>query len=286
MKHIKNISELKSSTYQSAADQLKRKGHIRRVSNLEDWAGKRKAEELEVVKKEMIDRIKSIGKFKIYIEEDILADFYLHFEFDELQFKDRFRDWICGDIDSLYIDLNIGIIPVLESEEDKKSFYNSYFYANRYTKHSNEYYKSVGLTQIGEIQIHLGFMPSKTEYFPGGIGNDVDDEIDFDQLYNIWRANKYDERIPRPVNPRGSVYIDSWSNIKWSLDNRREAVKFRKALIDIFKGNVEYDSNTNKPGGLKAEVMDFLIPDFIEFDYFIEWIDSLNSINVNRLYKD
>lgn len=286
MKHIKNISELKSSTYQSAADQLKRKGHIRRVSNLEDWAGKRKEEELEVVRKEMIDRIKSIGKFKIYIEEDILADFYIHFEFDESRFRNRFEEWIDGQIDSLYIDLYIGIIPVLESEEDKKSFYNSYFYANRYTKNSNEYYKSVGLTQIGEMQIHLGSMPHKTEYFPGGIGNDVDDEIDFDRLYDIWRVNQYDERIPHPVDPKGSIYIDNWFDIKWSLDSRREAVKFRKALIDIFKGNVEYDDNPNKPGGLKSEVMDFLIPDYIEFDYFIEWIDSLNSINVNRLYKD
>lgn len=286
MKHIKNISELKSSTYQSAADQLKRKGHIRRVSNLEDWAGKRKEEELEVVRKEMIDRIKSIGKFKIYIEEDILADFYIHFEFDESGFRNRFEEWIDGQIDSLYIDLYIGIIPVLESEEDKKSFYNSYFYANRYTKNSNEYYKSVGLTQIGEMQIHLGSMPHKTEYFPGGIGNDVDDEIDFDRLYDIWRVNQYDERIPHPVDPKGSIYIDNWFDIKWSLDSRREAVKFRKALIDIFKGNVEYDDNPNKPGGLKSEVMDFLIPDYIEFDYFIEWIDSLNSINVNRLYKD
>jgi len=272
MKYIINISELKSSTYQSAADDLKRKGHKRRVSDLETWAEKRKQEENEILKKEMVDRIKSIGTFQIEISDSIF-EFYIYFRFNPNRFKERYQEWIIGDIGSLYIELDIGVIPVLNDDESRDNLYSDL--------QKNYMYDLVtGLTWIGMIELHLGFMPSETEYFTNG--------IDFNNLYDIWKRNNYDHRIPKPINPKGSIYKENWDGVPWQLSSRREAVKFRKSLIDIFNGNVSYDDYSKNPGGLKGKVMDTLISDTdcIELDYFEEWIKSLSRINVNSLYKD
>lgn len=264
MKHIKNISELKSSTYQSAADALKSKGHHRRVGALQDWADKKKLQEIEIKKNKLIERISTIGTFQVYFVEDILIECYLHLYFDTKDFLDNYKSWIHGDRDDLYITLYISVLPVLSDDVDEDSYGRSHLF--------NKKKDELGFHHIGEVGIHLGAMPETTEYFEHG--------IDFDELSDIYDNDKFDKRIPYPLSPLGRIFKDNWTPYNWELSNRRQAAKFRKALIDIFKGNVDY--------GLKEQIMDFLISDYdiIDFEYFEEWLTSLGRINVNRLYKD
>lgn len=273
MKHIINISELKSSTYQSAADALKKHGHKRRVSDLESWAEKKRESERQVKIKELVDRIKTIGTFQIYFPDDIVIDSFLIIKISKDLFIDSYWNWIIGDSDSIHIDFELGILPVLRDESEEEDYKSSNFF-----KKNNP--DDLGVHKIGEFYIHLGFMPEETEYFTSG--------IDYDELRNIYTENEYDPRIPYPINPRGILYKEDYHNSNWFFYNRREAAKFRKALIDIFRGNVEYDSTPDRPGGLKEDVMEFLISDndYIGFEEFQNWINSLSRINVNRLYKD
>ena len=272
MKHIKNISELKSSTYQSAADALKGKGHHRRVGALQDWAKKRKLQEIEVKKKQLVDRIKSIGTFELYFVENIILDCYLHLTFNKIDFLDNYQEWIHGDREDLYITLYISALPVLGDDVAEDSYKRSRLFNNDKDE--------LGFHHIGEVGINLGSMPETTEYFEHG--------IDYAELSSIYDNDKFDKRIPYPISPMGRMYKDNWHGYNWEFSNRREAAKFRKALIDIFRGNVNYDSTSENPGGLKEQIMDFLISDYdiIDFEYFEEWITSLGRINVNRLYKD
>lgn len=278
MKHIRNISELKSSTYQSAADALKKQGHKRRVSNLESWAEKKRESERQVKIKELVDRIKTIGTFQIYFPDDIVLESYVIIQLNKDLFTDNYWNWINGDSSSLYVDLEVGILPVLRDEMEEQDYKSSNFFSNN--KLGNVQYNDLGVHWIGEFQIHLGFMPEETEYFSAG--------INYDELGDIYRQDRYDPRVPHPVNPKGAIYKEDYHNSTWFFSNRRESSKFRKALIDIFRGNVEYDSTPDRPGGLKEDVMEFLISenDYIGFEEFENWIKSLSRINVNRLYKD
>ena len=280
MKHIINISELKSSTYQSAADALKGKGHKRRVSDLESWAEKKRESERQVKIKELIDRVKTIGTFQIYFPDDIVVECYLILKLNKDLFTDNYWNWINGDSSSLYVDLEVGILPILRDESEEEDYKSSNFFRNN--KLGNVEYNDLGVHWhwIGEFYIHLGYMPEETEYFSAG--------INYDELGDIYRQDRYDPRIPNPVNPKGVIEKEDYHYSKWFFYNRREAAKFRKALIDIFRGNVEYDSTTDRPGGLKEDVMEFLISenDYIGFEEFENWIKSLSRINVNRLYKD
>lgn len=275
MKYIKNISELKSSTYKSAADALKKHGHVKRVSALEDWAKKREIEEDNERKSQFIKRFKSIGEFKITFNPpgvglgafDIRC--YLHLWFDSSMFEENYVDWIYGSRDNLDIFIGVSIIPIVETEEDIENYQIFMDMMNgRITQNSYSY-------SIGELAIHFGSMSEL--------------DMDIAEYSHIYRQNKYDSRLPQPVNPDGhKFYKDIWHGINWEFADRRNALRFRKALIDIFSGNVEYDETTDRPGGLKEDVMDFLMTDnsYIELDYYEEWVKSLSRIRVNQLYKD
>lgn len=135
MKHIKNISELKASTYRSAASELRKKGHFNRVDKLNAWAKERG-------RIDSINQTKDIGVFEIKVMEgynrettDVACEgqFYISIGFDEGRnqedFKYLMQDGNEGDVAHLVLD--ISILP-LDMENDKRLDEFLYVYNGKY----------------------------------------------------------------------------------------------------------------------------------------------------------
>lgn len=267
MKHIKKLSErLYSDTYKSAAKKLKSYGHNKRVVDLENWGKKKEIEENNKIKANMIESIKSIGTYELFFNyENYRGEFYICLDFDPHMFLDRYAEWIGGDSSDLHLSMSIGVIPLNDDE-----FKNTEISADRGGAGKD------GVYWIGDLTLHLGEFP-KSEY---------PDEPE-DWAYVIYRKDDLSPKLPHPINPKGVMYLECWEH-NFVFVDRRNAARFRKSIIDIFKGNIEYKETPENPGGLKGDVMDFLcserpIFDIYEFETFIK---SLSRANINRFFRD
>jgi len=261
MKHLKKISEeLKSSVYKSAADKLAKLGHKRRVSDLESWANKKLEDEKEQTQNKLLNEIKSIGTFNINISDgQYIGDFYVNLHLDKSQFGEHYNNWMSGDQTDLYTFLSFGVLPV------DKEFHNTDI-AKRIGKNPD------GTYWLGELTIHLGDYPKG---------------VDLEEMYRLYEIDDLSPNLPHPENPKGVAYLEQWQ-YQFHLADRRSAVRFRKSIIDIFKGNIEYKETTKNPGGLKEQFIDYFCSDnpILTIGEFEEFITSLGKININRFYKD
>lgn len=267
MKYLKRYNEeLDPKTYYSVARKLDKLGHKNRVSKLRDW-GKKSAVNL------LRKKIESLGTFELTIGPNggnpvdvYTGEFYIYLQFDRDIFNDRYYNWICGDIDDLWIYLNMAILPV--NDDFKEHDVAQGIESSRGESSDGKYW-------VGEISIHLGNVPGYLTVH------------DMEEIYRIYQNDKYSSKLPNPVNPKGQISMDYWE-YPFHFVDRRTASRFRKGLIDIFKGNIVYKETSEQPGGLKEELIDFLISDnnYIDFDGFQTWLQTLGRININRLYKD
>ncbi len=227
---------------------------------MEEWSNIKADKEKLEERKELIKKIGTIGTFNMSMNNEYVGDFYINLSFDSWQLNDHYSNWISDGVGSgLFLYLNIAVLP-LNSDFDSSDFANS---NNKNTD---------GTYWIGEIGLHLGNYPS---------------DVDVDEMYNIYEEDNLSPNLPHPINPNGYLGFDYWEK-PFLFSDRRNAAKFRKALIDIFRGNVIYKETPENPGGLKGDVMDILCSDrpiytIGEFEGFIK---SLSRININRFFKD
>ena len=261
MKHLNKISEeLKSSVYKSAADKLAKLGHKRRVSDLESWAKIKLEKEKEELQKQFQKEIEPLGTFTINIRNgEYIGDFYINLVFDKDMFNEHYTNWIYGEQKDLYTFLSFGVLPV---DED----FDYTDIADSYGKNRN------GSYWLGQISIHLGEYP---------------DDVDQVEMQRIFDKDSLSTKLPHPKNPKGIVHLEDWE-YAFHFNDRRSAVKFRKSIIDIFKGNVDYKETTENPGGLKEQFVDYFCSDnpILTIGEFEEFITSLGKMNINRFYKD
>ena len=128
MKYLKKYNEeLKPGTYFSAARKLKKIGHTDRASELEDWGSKVESRENLVKWRDVLQDYAPFGLFKIKISDPIypiskkghqlVGDFALFIQFDELAFEDSYeyeREKDPDNIQGLSIPMFIGLIPTSE----------------------------------------------------------------------------------------------------------------------------------------------------------------------------
>jgi hypothetical protein len=89
------------------------------------------------------------------------------------------------------------------------------------------------------------------------------------------------------MEPRGSVSLEDYGEFYPVFSNRSSAVRFKKALIDIFDGKIVLRETDENPGGVKGMLMDELCSERERsLKEFIAFIDSLKKISINSLYKD
>lgn len=140
MKYLKKFNEeLKSGTYKSASNKLKKLGHVDRANELESFAKTRKYKENLIKWSEVVKKYSKYGTFKMNIDIDpanglickspFSDDFYLAIIFEDDQFSDCFDE-----IGKNYLSFFVGIIPKNEEiikkihDIDPDVFFDNGFY--------------------------------------------------------------------------------------------------------------------------------------------------------------
>lgn len=265
MRYLKKFNEeLKPSTYRRATDSLQKMGHKKRASTI-DWSDKvEKMESInfrkDINREDLIKSISSIGEFEIeidvgnydsisYNDTKKIGQFYIHLSLIKNVLHTQIEGWKKYNIGLCWLPLDLGIIPANpESEEILKS-----------SKNTGDNWERIFLN----LTIPYSVLTDDQLYEFG-----IKKPINIDDLKNqMFPSGKLDFAKSSPP------FVD-----------RKNAIKFKKALIDIFDGNVDYGSTPNNPGGLKEEVMDELYN--LTMDDILRFIDSIKKINVNDLYKN
>jgi hypothetical protein len=122
MKYLKKFNEeLKPGTYFSAARKLKKLGHTDRASELEDWGYNVESRENLVKWRDNLQDYSPFGLFKVKISgkkgQQLVGDFALFIQFDELAFEDSYeylRQENGDNIKGLSIPMFIGVVPTSE----------------------------------------------------------------------------------------------------------------------------------------------------------------------------
>jgi hypothetical protein len=128
-KELNKISEeLKPNAYLSAADELKKMGHIKRPENLINHA-----------KYIVLEEAKKLGQFQLKLvrgggSEVKFVNCYLSLLFNDSYYNEAFAEWLDGDRSSFWIGIMQGLHPVSEEDaanlewyfgEDIKHYINS-----------------------------------------------------------------------------------------------------------------------------------------------------------------
>lgn len=258
MKHIKAFEELKPMTYLSAADKLTNIGHKKRPVALRDWA-------MTLLHKNTLNSIKTIGSFTFRIEnffkKQFTGNFYVYLSID----YDMFYDQLEGLKEGGRVDIpfDVAFIPV--DDESKKTIESLGDVV--YNSRLGVYNSRLGVYYVSKFYINLT--------------NGIYASDSLLSEYGIKRKDLKGQLIPNSY-----VDFEDTHEVYILLDSRKDAVRFKKALYDIFNGDVEYRSTPDNPGGLKDELFDIFDENNLDLGDIYRFISSLKKINVNRLYND
>jgi len=245
--------ELKYQSYQSAATKLSKLGHVKRSEELQKWSDEIKKRESDAKTKMSEEDAKQLGTFQMKItgnKQNIEGDFYVSFYFNTETIDDQFYSW--NDGGQLWLEFPFAVIPVNDETKAK---------------------------MIEGVEPNYG-KPNTGMYY-------------FQSMYlNFSKAFTWDseeEKIsPNTVmEPTGKVSLEDYGEFYPVFSNRSSAVRFKKALIDVFEGKIILRETEKDPGGVKGMLMDELCSERDRtFEEFLSFIDSLKKISINSLYKD
>jgi hypothetical protein len=183
-------------------------------------------------------------------KQNIEGDFYVSFYFNTETIDDQFYNW--NDGGQLWLEFPFAVIPVNDETKAK---------------------------MIEGVEPNYG-KPNTGMYY-------------FQSMYlNFSKAFTWDseeEKIsPNTVmEPTGKVSLEDYGEFYPVFSNRSSAVRFKKALIDVFEGKIILRETEKDPGGVKGMLMDELCSERDRtLDEFLSFIDSLKKISINSLYKD
>ena len=244
--------ELKYQSYQSAAAKLSKLGHVKRSAELQKWGDEIKKRESDAKTKKFEEDAKQLGTYQMIIDrgrkEAVEGNFYVSFYFNTDDIDDRFDNWFDGS--ELWFEFPFAVIPA-DDETKAKMIENI---EPRYGKPNNGmfYFQSM----------YLNFSKAFT-----------------------WDSEE--EKKSWVMEPRGIVSLEDYGEFYPVFSNRSSAVRFKKALIDIFDGKIVLRETDENPGGVKGMLMDELCSERERsLKEFIAFIDSLKKISINSLYKD
>lgn len=242
--------ELKSDTYKSAADKLAKIGHIKRPEELMKWHELVKKREEEQRKIAIINDVKKLGIYKMFlsyrrnnITYEHTGDFYINIYFDSWNLDENYGDWK-QDGGSLWANFSFGVIPVDEEG----------------LKFCEEVVKPIIGTGSDKLTYWLGcFWLNLTE------GNQPGDLV---------------------FKPTGKGYFEEYEG-KWHIANRASAIKFKEALFKVFNGDIIIRETPDIPGGEKEKIIDYLCNDMNhDIEEYEDVMKSIKRISLNKLYKD
>lgn len=248
--------ELSPSTYLSAADKLKKMGHIRRPEALTAYAKEIEQREKDAIKKRVFEEAKKLGEFQLKLvrgggSEVKFTNCYLSLLFNDSYYHEVLSEWIDGDRSNFWIGIMQGVHPV--GEEDAENL--EWYFGDDISGYTNSHN---GIIWLQDIYICL----SNSDY-------------------------KSAEGQKLPMRPTGQISIEGSEFSEVYFANRREAIKFKNLIVGLFEGDIEYI----QPNGLdfKEQILEELCENDerpVELTEFEELIDKLRVTRLNHLYRD
>lgn len=244
--------ELKSDVYKSAADKLKKLGHIKRPEELMKWHEITKQKEADALKLATLKDCQQMGVYQLSISyrkggQDFKykGDVYINMYFDNYNLEEGYTEWKDGQ-NALWLNFGFGVIPV--DEEGKKFF-----------------------KEVAEPIVGLG--SDKLTYWLGCFWLNISRSI-----------NPGEEEIK--FTPEGKGYFEEYEGT-WHLANRASAIKFKNTLYRIFTGDIIIRETPSIPGGMKEHIIEDLCNEKgHDIDEFEDIMNSIKVLNLNKLYKD
>ena len=243
--------ELKYQSYQSAAAKLSKLGHVKRSTELQKWSDEIKKRESDAKTKMSEEDAKQLGTFQMKItgnKQNIEGDFYVSFYFNTDTIDDQFDNWYDGG--RLWLEFPFAVIPVNDETKAK---------------------------MIEGVEPNYGKPNNGMYYFQSMY-------LNFSKAFT-W--NSVEEKKSWEMIPTGYISLEDYGEFYPVFSNRSSAVRFKKALIDVFDGKIVLRETEKDPGGVKGMLMDELCSERDRtFEEFLSFIDSLKKISINSLYKD
>jgi hypothetical protein len=246
--------ELNPSTYLSAADKLKKMGHIRRPEILTAYAKEIQEREKNARKKRVFEEAKKLGEFQLKLErrgEFKFANCYLSLLFNDSFYTEALSEWLDADRRNLWMGIMQGVHPV--GEEDAANL--EWYFGDDISNYTNSHN---GIIWLQDIYICL----SNSDYISA-------------------------EGQKLPMRPTGQISIEGSEFSEVYFANRREAIRFKNLIVGLFEGDIEYI----QPNGLdfKEQLLEELCENDerpVELPELEELIDKLRVTRLNNLYRD
>lgn len=247
---VESLGEkLKSDVYKSAADKLAKMGHIKRPEELMKWHDIIKKREDDAKKKRSIEDAKQLGIYqcKLHFGKRESKEFTGNF-----YLKLYYDDW---QMDDTYRDF----------KNDGGNLWMSF---------------SIGIIPVDAEGEQYCQEVLKTTIGLGGDGVTY-------WLGCLWiNLTENNEPGDLAFRPAGKAYIECYEG-NFYLTNRASAIQLKKKLFDLFKGDVVLNETPDCPGGEKERIIDDLCNDRgHDIEEYIEIMNSIQRISLNKLYKD
>ena len=253
-KDLSTNEELKPQTYISAADKLKNLGHIKRPEQLKAWAETIKQREIDAKHKMALEQAKKLGQFQLRFakrEEVKFANCYIQLYFSSDHYlSEMLPEWLDGDRDSLWPQFMFGIHPVSEEDLEVLDWYVGG--VRGYTNSNN------GIIWLQDFYINLTTQSCKDE-----------------------------DGVMLPMTTSGVVSIEGSEFTEVYFANRREAIKFRNLLVDLFEGDIDYTQPNGKD--FKEDIIETWCEHDerpVDLSELEDFIDKLRVMRLNSLYRD
>ena len=253
--HLSTNEDLDPRTYISAADKLKNLGHIKRPEQLRAWAEVVRQRERDAKHKMALEQAKKLGQFQLRFVrggEIRFADCYIQLYFSsDYYLSEMLPEWLEGERDTLWPQFMFGVHPVSEEDLEVLDWYVGGD-VKQYTNGNN------GIIWLQDVYINL---TNQSHIAPDG--------------------------VKLPMVSTGAVSIEGSEFSEVYFSNRREAIKFRNLLVDLFEGDIDYIQPNGKD--FKEDIIETWCDHEerpVELSELEDFIDKLRMTSLNKLYRD
>jgi hypothetical protein len=244
--------------YLSTNEELKPQTYISAADKLTKLGHIKRPEQLkawaETIKQREID-----AKHKMALEqakklgrsEIRFANCYIQLYFNsDYYLSEMLPEWLDGERNTLWSQIMFGVHPVSEEDLEVLNWFSGDI--KDYTNRMN------GIIWLQDVYINLTNQYCKDE-----------------------------NGVKLPMVSTGSVSIESSEFSEVYFANRREAIKFRNLLVDLFEGDIDYIQPNGKD--FKEDIIETWCDHEerpVELSELEDFIDKLRMIRLNSLYRD
>ncbi len=251
--------ELSPETYIKFADYFNKR-HPKKAEEFRKHSEelKRREEELkrrqeESYKRSILEEGKKLGEFNLFFErrgQFKKANCYFQFLIDEYQYSEALNEWLNGNSDTLWLGIQIGIQPITEKDLEVIEWFLGDKYSNWINKRNDIFWCQSAFIKVSKV-------PYKK----------VDDKVEIIPEGKSFHFEEYDFNLVKCTDRYG-------------------AEKFKKTIISLFHGDIEYKQSNGK---YLKDVLNEMLCENDEMSLsssdYDNFIYSTYDIRLNRLYK-